>query len=548
MYSILFDHHIIPKQCRDHKAFRDIAKETFDFDSPANRIYLPADQKLAAQLNVSPHPGRHLATYSKSVCEALDQIETIDSPSERVAEIGILIDALRVGFVNGDLYTNLPIGKTPAEADAEIRRVLKDHKAYLAQYPDQLRAIRDLEQRGANAALNHLIKWLPYLDNPERQKALNEVIARNPDVNLTSGNRDRDGTPWSKFEASDPSSGILRIPGSIPLDPRDSPQLPGYSSPSLAGLDEQEGFTGSDPRFTRALPPSPTPDPNELRLGQLPPTTAAPADPLVLRSDPHSGTPDPYHENPLAGGTPVLRNALPWLAGAAAVGAAAPLIPAWLLTIGGTLALARAVNAQETDAAATMGDAIPSGGVLSAGAPAHNAVGDGLSAGNAAGTSGSSASSSTIWPRLGGAWSVDPEVPASTLADRFGNWVSTSAGTMPARDLPEGPPRPHAGSVAPEDVRRLTRANASAASSVFSSGSAPVPFLPSTEFSEQSGSWSVPVADSRPAQMTRPTEAFADEPSYLIQPAIFGVDGADNPRNDTEEWFSRWIRPLFGPE
>lgn len=48
--------------------------------------------------------------------------------------------------------------------------------------------------------------------------------------------------------------------------------------------------------------------------------------------------------------------------------------------------------------------------------------------------------------------------------------------------------------------------------------------------------------------MSRPTEAFAHEPSYLIQPPIFGVDGAGNPRNDTEEWFSRWIRFSFGPE
>ncbi|PJG54225.1 hypothetical protein CVM73_15525 [Bradyrhizobium forestalis] len=540
--SILFDHHIILEFFRNHCAFRDIDKETFDIDAPANRIYLPADRELAAELNVSPHPSRHVESYRRDIGTQLDQIARIESPNERAAEIRTLIDAMRVGFINGDLYTNVPINKTRDEVDRGIARVLTDHKAYLAQYPDQLKAIRDLEQRGANAGLDHLIKWLLYLDNPERRKVLDAAIARAPDANITSGNRYLGGTHWSKFEASDPSSGIFSIPGSTPANPSDSPPLPGYGSPSLAGLNEQEGFTRSDPRFTRMLPPFPALDPNEQRLGQLPPTTAAPSDPLVLQSDPHSGMTYPYYENPLAGGTSPERDVLPWLAGGAALGLAAPSILPWLLGIGGILAFTRAANAQESSSGATMG-ATPGGGVFSTGAAAPNTLSNGLSVDNAAGTRGVSASSS-FGPQLGGASSFDPEAPASTFADRFGNWAST----MPTKDLPEAAPTPAGRSVPPEDVRRLTRVNEANAGSVFTSGSAPVPYLPSTEFNERFGSWTVPAADGQHPQPSKPIGTFADEPSYLIPPPIFGVDGPGNPHKDGEEWFARWIRPLLRSE
>ncbi|MGY3034595.1 hypothetical protein ACVIIV_003765 [Bradyrhizobium sp. USDA 4354] len=544
--SILFDHHIILKRFRDHDAFLGIDKEIFDIDSPANRIYLPADPKIAARLGVSPHPSNHIDSYAGTVKTKLDRIKETESPSERAAEIRTLIDAMRVGFLNGHLYANWPIDKTREEVERLHAKIFDDPKAYLAQYPDQLRIIRDIEQRGANAGLDHLIKWLLYLDNPERRKILDEVIASNPGVNLTSGNSNLAGTDWSKFEASDPSSGILRIPGSTPVNPSDFPPLPGYSSPSLAGLNDNEGFTRSDPRFTGALPPFATPSPNEQRLGQLPPTTAAPTDPLVLKSDPITGTMNPYYENPLAGGTSPERDVLPWLAGGVAVGLAAPSILPWLLGVGGILAFTRAANAQESSSGATMEAATPGGGVFSTGAPPHNTLNNGLSVDNAAGTRGV-LRSSTLRPQLDGASSFDPEAPASTFADRFGDWVTTRADTMPAKDLPVAPTSA-AGSFAPEDVRRLARVNETNAGNVFTSGSAPVPYLPSTEFDERFGTWTVLAARGQQPQPSKPIGVFADEPSYLIPPPIFGVDGLVNPHSDSEEWFSRWIRPLLRPE
>ncbi|MGY3145345.1 hypothetical protein ACVWYQ_002344 [Bradyrhizobium sp. USDA 3397] len=150
-------------------------------------------------------------------------------------------------------------------------------------------------------------------------------------------------------------------------------------------------------------------------------------------------------------------------------------------------------------------------------------------------------------PQLGGASPFDPEVPAGTFADRFGEWTTTAAGTMPAKNPPAASTSV-AGSVAPEDVRRLARVNEANAGNVFTTGSAPVPYLPFTEFDGRFGSWTVPTAGGQQPQPSKPIGVFADEPSYLIPPPIFGVDGPVNPQTDSEEWFSRWIRSLLRSE
>ena len=550
--SIFSDHHIIPERCRDHSAFRGIDKQTFDIDSPANRIYLPANRELAAKLNVSPHPGGHVGPYKSFVCKKLDQIAKIESPEERLAEIKTLIDAMRVGFLNGHLYPNVPIDKTREDVVEWIEKIVTHPKAYRDQYPDLLRTIGDIERRGAGAGQDHLIKWLLYLDHPERQKLIDEAIARNRDVNVTAGNRDLRGTNWSKFEVFDPSSYIRHIPGIAPVNPSDFPPLSGYNSPSLAGLNEQEGFARSDPRFIRALPPFPQLDPNEQQIGRLPPTTAAPSDPLVLQSDPHSGVTNPYYENPLAGGASPERDLLPWLAGSAAVLAAptllaAPSLLSWLLGVGGILAVARAANAEVSSPGTTEGATAPSGGVFSTEAPAHDTIGNGFRVDDGASSRGSSASS-TFGRQPGATSSIDPKTIVSAFADRFGNWANTPDGSVPAENVDNVPDTPPHGTVAPENVRRLTRTNESNAGSVFTSGSAPVPYLPSTEFNERFGNWTVPIAGSGRSQPSKPTGFFADEPSYFVPPPIFGVVNPDNSHSDAGEWFSRWIRPLLPPQ
>ncbi|MBR1167304.1 AHH domain-containing protein [Bradyrhizobium liaoningense] len=534
------DHHVLPKKFADHPVIRLLGKR-FNIDGVRNLVTLPSRQPLATELGSSPHTGGHLGTYHDGFFERLENLKVspkfdlADAGDERAldeiaSEVNALVAAAKYAVANGHLLPNTPEGLTTEEGNGKNREWFQNRGTYAADQAEQIRQmqetvdqLRDAGQRDAALAFP-LLSPTSGLSMAER----NEILRR-------SGK----GTISLHFTGVDP---IPDAPGLVPslIDTR----LRGLSPPDRPDLNENEGFTPSDPRFRSVLPAFPSLSPEEQRLGELPPTTAAPSDPLVLLSDPHSGMANPYYDNPLAGGTPVVRNALPWMAGGAAVGLAAPSLLPWLLGIGGILAVTRAANAQE-GSGATMGASTPRGGVFSTGAPAHTTSNNGLSVDNAASTRGVLAS--TFRPQLSGASSLDPEAPAGTLADRFGEWVAAPAGTMPAKD-PPAVPTSTAASVAPEDVRRLARVNETNAGNVFTTGTAPVPYLPSTEFDGRFGFWTAPTAGGQQPQPSKPIGVFADEPSYLIPPPIFGVDGSVNPRNDGEEWFSRWIRPLLPPE
>lgn len=77
-----------------------------------------------------------------------------------------------------------------------------------------------------------------------------------------------------------------------------------------------------------------------------------------------------------------------------------------------------------------------------------------------------------------------------------------------------------AGATPPEEVRRLTRINASNSGNALPSGNAPAN-----------------AAD----------EVLANEPNHSIPPPIWGQSRNDG-RNEAEEWFARWVRPLLRQE
>ncbi|WP_372703293.1 hypothetical protein [Bradyrhizobium sp. Bra64] len=512
-------------------------------DAPANVVYLPRSRLLAAEMGLSPHPGGHLESYN-AACNELDAIAEISDPVLRSKAIEDLQDAMRIALANGDLFTNKP--STSADVTSVNQSFLAHRGKYLADHTEEQKRIRELRQTGS-----HLIKFSPYLGNFDREKQLSKAMANNPGLNLTAGSRDLEGTPWSEFAGLGPSSSIFRIPGSTPANPSDFPPLPGYSSPSLAGLNEQERFSRIDPRLTGVLPAFPALRPNEQRLGQLPPTTAALPEPQVLQF--HSETGQPLTR--LSDGSPVLGPQEPpdrgsaLLMGAGVLAAGAMMVP-------GTQGLGAALLAGLTAAALTRpafsttaphDTKVADGSVFSDGAAPYKAFDVNVpSLGSVNGwddSAGPSELSQTERRILG------PETGrAGRFVDRFGNLTDTPAGTMPAQNSPEPLLPSAAGAVAPEEVRRLTRVNESNAGSAFTSGSAPVPYLPSAEFNDRFGNWTMPTADGRQPEPSRPIGPFANEPSYLIPPPIFGVDGAGSPHNDAEEWFSRWIRPLLRQE
>ncbi|MFT4115071.1 AHH domain-containing protein [Bradyrhizobium sp.] len=517
--SILFGHHMIPERFKHHEAFDGIDQKTLGVESELNLIYLPYSRELARRMGIASHPGGHADLYYEAIDVALKQIAKEADLDIRAVEIRKLFDALRIGFANGDLHANIPAGMTLEEFKERIVKVIKNRGAYVERNPGSLQRIWDIEREGLDSGMDHLLRWFAIVGNSEREKLLIEAIRNNPGANVTSGNKYLRGTQFLKFA---PVDDTFDVPPSSSIDPGDVPLLPPSLPPSLGSAIEPEGFTRGDPRFAGRLPGFPEAGPDEQRLGQLPPSVAMPPPPQVLQFNPETSdilkfsdgspmmgpNPDDLPHDPADG--PALLGGMALFAAAMAAPALIPLLPAWG-TAAGALALAGA-------AANSVARAEP--------------------------TSSGENEASVAGPKPG---NQDAE-PAATFSDRFGALIGTPAGDLPAQAPSEAQASSAADAVAPEEIRRLTRMNASNAGNVFASGSAPVPYLLSKEFNDRFGNWSTPTSASPPHQTTKPIDTFAGEPNYMIPPPIFRADNPGLPRNDAEEWFSRWIQPFLRPD
>lgn len=539
--SILAYHHMIPRSFGGHDAFDGIDKRTLGVESFANGIYLPVDYRLAKDMGISPHPGGHTELYYGAVKCALDRIAKIPEPDIRAVKIKALMDAMRIGFAKGDLYTNLPIGGTLEEVQHGIKKVITNNEGYISDNPDSHRDVRDREQRGLETGHDHLPLWSAILGHARREELLDKAVKQDPQ-HITARNRHLGGTQYSKFT---PVDDIFHIPPSTPANPADAPLPPPFFPPFLQWLNEPEGFTRNDPRFAGGPPPSQAPSPNEQRLGQLPPSTAVPLPPQVLQFNNETGDlfkfsdgspmmgPDPYNLPHDPADAPAILRGMALFGAAMAVPVLWPFLPALAPIVGLGLAGATAARAEPTG---NMKDG------LSAAETSPNARFDPND--NVASDGDRSPGSRPATSEAGGKPFEQGSTDTGTFVDRFGNWIDAPGGTMPDQDV-QVPTAPAAGAAAPEELRRLTRVNASNAGSVFTSGSAPIPYLPSTEFNDRFGHWTTPTAYGQPPQTGRPTGTFADEPGYIVPPPIFGTDDPGDARNGAEQWFSRWIGPLL---
>ena len=543
------NHHILLQHFRNHPVIHLLA-DRFNPDAIRNRMFLPSRQGIATDLTSSPHTGGHLGAYFEGFREYLDGVQKSPSYDAAIAgntreldevasDVNALVAAAKYALANGHLFANTPARMTPEEANAANKKWFEEWRKYAADNQAQIQQMQETVSQLSNAGQPDGGLYYPLL-SPTSDLGMAERIE-------VLRRFAKEGSPISlHFTAVGPVPGL---PGLVP--PFVDTRLPGFIPPPLEGVNKPEGFTPSNPLLTYGLPGFPVPSPEWQRAMQLPPTTAAPPEPQVLQF--HSELGQPLTR--LSDGSPVLGPQAPpdqgsaLIMGAGVLGAGALMVPG-TQSLGAALlaSLAAAALTRPAFSATTPNGTKPADrSVFSNGAAPYEAFdvnGSDLRTGNGwndpAGPSRLSQTESRIFgPETG---------RAGTFIDRFGNWIDTSTGTMPAQNSPETPLRPAAGVVAPEEVRRLTRINESNASSVFTSGSAPVPYPPSTEFNERFGSWTVPTADGRPPQVSRPIGIFADEPSYLTPPPIFGVDGSGELRNDAEDWFSRWVRPLLRPE
>lgn len=120
---ILQKHHVLEQQTFNNNDFLQalVDAELVEKDVFENLLYMPADRKLAAAMGVSPHGGGPIKDYQNGITFSLELIEA--SPDgqaalrgdaaamQRVAaQVNGLRDTMTIGLVNGDLYTNAPLG------------------------------------------------------------------------------------------------------------------------------------------------------------------------------------------------------------------------------------------------------------------------------------------------------------------------------------------------------------------------------------------------------------------------------------------------------
>lgn len=525
------NHHILLQHFRDHPVISFLA-DRFNPDAIRNRMFLPSSQGVATDLTSSPHTGGHLGAYFQGFRDYLEDVQQSRTYAAALAgntreldevasDVNALVAAAKYALANGHLFANTPARMTPEEANAVNKKWFEEWRKYAADNHAQIQEMQETVDQFSNAGKPDAGLYFPLL-SPTSDLGMAERIE-------VLDRFSKGGSPISlQFTAVGP---IPSLPGLVPSFV--ATRLPGFIPPVLEGVNEPEGFTPSNPLLTHGLPGFPVPSADWQRALQLPPTTASPPEPQVLQFNPETSDllrrsdgsllmgPDPYNLPYDPADRPAVLRGLAIFGGAMVAPELLPLLPAWL-PITGALGL--------TGAASSAAGAEPASGKES-----------GVSAVSASHSGAQQSSDHSL---------DQNSARASNFTDRFGQWTEAADGAMPVQSSSgiEGPVTPGAATLAPEEVRRLTRVNESNAGSVFASGSAPVPYLPSAQFHDRFGNWTMPTAYGQQPEPSRPIGSFANEPSYFIPPPIFGVDGAGSPHNDAEEWYARWIRPLRGPE
>jgi hypothetical protein len=540
-------HHILPRRFASHPVIRFLTNR-FNIDQIGNRMALPARQRLADKLKSSPHTGGHLGSYYKGFRDYLDDVNRSKGLSDGTAgrerqsdeiasDLNKLLAAAKYAQANGHLLPNTPTGMTREQANETNKNWFKNWRSYAEANHEQIQQMLDtIDQLNASGLLDGALHW-PIL-SPTSELSLAERIEIR--------NRYLHGSPISQqFTAVGP---VPELSGLVPSFV--NTRLPGFTPIPPGDLKQPEGFTPSNPSLTYGLRGFPVLDPDWQRIGQLPPSTAAPSMPQILQFHPETGQqifmsdgspmlgPNPY-EMPRNPDDPSPLLGLGIFAAAMAAPELLPTLPAWVSALGALggagIAAGTFANAQPTNN--------PSGGVFATGAPPYNPFSTGVASNARSKGTPLLGTQSGAQPLTDNA--LDQEsMRSGTFGDRFANWPRSAIAVTPSQPLsnPEVPTASAARVAAPEEVRRLARANASNAGSVFESGSAPVPYLPSPEFDARFGNWR---EERRPQQVSSPIGTFADEPGYVISPPIWGLEASANPRNDAEEWFSRWIQPLL---
>ncbi|WP_447904244.1 XVIPCD domain-containing protein [Stenotrophomonas geniculata] len=149
------DHHAIEQRTLARSPLLRLLADTghFDIHAPENRIFLPADPAFAQSLGITPHSGGPIADYQIGLLQRLRRLEQTpdgvgafngDAAAQaRISgRVEALRDTVRVGLINGDLYTNAPYGMKPDDIRPQVQSFFFNEARYGQLNASQLQQLR----------------------------------------------------------------------------------------------------------------------------------------------------------------------------------------------------------------------------------------------------------------------------------------------------------------------------------------------------------------------------------------------------------------------
>ncbi|MDZ7477092.1 DUF6696 domain-containing protein [Stenotrophomonas pavanii] len=149
------DHHAIEQRTLARSPLLRMLADTghFDIHAPENRIFLPADPAFAQTLGITPHSGGPIADYQIGLLQRLRRLEQTpdgvaafngDAAAQaRISgRVEALRDTIRVGLINGDLYTNAPYGMKPDDIRPQVQSFFFNEARYGQLNASQLQQLR----------------------------------------------------------------------------------------------------------------------------------------------------------------------------------------------------------------------------------------------------------------------------------------------------------------------------------------------------------------------------------------------------------------------
>lgn len=149
------DHHAIEQRTLARSPLLRMLADSghFDIHAPENRIFLPADPAFAQTLGITPHSGGPIADYQIGLLQRLRRLEqTSDgvaafngdaAAQARISgRVEALRDTVRVGLINGDLYTNAPYGLKPDDIRPQVQSFFFNEARYGQLNAPQLQQLR----------------------------------------------------------------------------------------------------------------------------------------------------------------------------------------------------------------------------------------------------------------------------------------------------------------------------------------------------------------------------------------------------------------------